>query len=174
MSENDISNLLVKIPASIKYRLVNGIANAFAMLISKSNYLTEIARRAVRTYDNDANDNREKNGEKKLQKLIASSSDSNSLILDVGANVGDWSADLIDCGYKGRLVALDPLSKNLSKTREKLNALNYSNFELVESALSDKVEKLKFFIHKEQYRSGSDSLFNITSVPISSRTNSIG
>lgn len=67
----------------------------FANLVSKSYYLTQIARRVVQVYDNDGNADMEKNGEKKLQQLIASSSDADSIFVDVGSNVGDWSAALI-------------------------------------------------------------------------------
>lgn len=144
--------------------LLNRLVNVFVGVISKSYYLTQIARRVVQAYDNDCNAEMEKNGEKKLLQLIASSSDANSVFMDVGANVGDWSAALIGVGYAGRLVAVDPLSINLSKVREKLTALNYSNFELCECALSDKAGKLKFFINKDPTLSGHDSLFDMQTI----------
>jgi len=71
----------------------------------------------------------EKNGEKKLQQFIASSSDADGVFIDVGANVGNCSAALIEGGYTGRLIAVDPLSRILVKVREKLAPLNYTNFE---------------------------------------------
>jgi FkbM family methyltransferase len=48
--------------------------------------------------------------------------------------------------------------------REKLTALNYSNFELCECALSDKVEKLQFFVNKDPALSGHDSLFDMREI----------
>ena len=144
--------------------IVRFMAKLLANLISKSYYLTQLAREVVRIYDNDCNEDMEKNGERKLQNLLASSSKTDSLFMDVGANVGDWSAALIKGGYVGRLVAVDPLSRNLSKVREKLTSLNYSNFELCECALSDKVEKLQFFVNKDPALCGHDSLFNMREI----------
>lgn len=144
--------------------LLHWLASVFANIVSKSYHLTQIARRIVQVYDNDCNDDMEKNGEKKLLQLIASSSGVDSVFMDVGANVGDWSAALIGVGYTGRLVAVDPLGRNLSTVREKLTALNYSNFELCECALSDKVGKFKFFISKDPSLSGHDSLFNMQEI----------
>jgi len=147
----------------MKYLLLK-LTEYFVNFTSKSYYLTEVARRVVQSYDNDGNADMEKNGEKKLQQLIASSSDADSVFMDVGANVGDWSAALIGGGYAGRLVAVDPLSRNLAKVREKLAALNYSNFELCECALTDRVEKLKFFVNKDPALSGHDSLFDMRTI----------
>jgi len=140
------------------------VAYVFANFASGSYFLTQFARRVVQVYDNDCNADMEKNGERMLQNLIASTSDGNSVFFDVGANVGDWSAALIKGGYVGRLVAIDPLSKNLSKVREKLTAHNYPNFDLCECAVSDRVENKKFFINTDPALSGHDSLFDMRSI----------
>lgn len=87
-STMNMKNLLIK------------LTEYFVNVASKSYYLTEVARRMVQVYDNDCNADIEKNGEKKLQQLIASSSDADSIFVDVGANVGDWSAALIGGGMQ--------------------------------------------------------------------------
>lgn len=48
--------------------------------------------------------------------------------------------------------------------REKLAAMNYYNFELCECALTDRVEKLKFFVNKDPALSGNDSLFDMRTI----------
>ena len=112
-------------------------------------------------YDNDCNDDMLKNGEKNILKLIVYNCDVDSVIMDVGANIGDWSVALINEGYHGRLVAVDPLSENLEKVRKKLTGLNYKNFDLCECALNNRIEKLKFFVNKDEALSGHDSIYDM-------------
>ena len=143
------------------------LARSLAGLISKSYYFTKFARLVVRSYDNDSNFDMYKNGEFKLLNLILSikrASGSSSVFVDIGANVGDWSAALIECGYRGRLVALDPLKRNLEKVRTRLIALDYNKFDLCEFAVSDKSEKVKFFSNKDQANSGTDSLYDMRKI----------
>jgi hypothetical protein len=66
-----------------------------ANLISKSYYLTQVARWVVQIYDNDQNADMQINGEIKLQSLMSSRTGANGVIVDVGANVGDWSVALV-------------------------------------------------------------------------------
>lgn len=150
---------------SLKFALARPIAE----LLSKSYHFTKLARLVVSVYDNDANADMYKNGEFKLLNLISSlsvreESSENCVFVDVGANVGDWSAALIECGYKGRLVAIDPLPRNLEIVRTRLTALDYNNFDLCEYAVSDKSEKAKFFSNKDQSNSGTDSLFDMKKI----------
>lgn len=57
------------------------------------------------------------------------------LVFDVGANSGQFARQLIECGYKGKIVSFEPLSsafEALSKA-----AQNYSNWHTVHCALGD-------------------------------------
>ena len=145
------------------------LTRSLAALMSKSYYLTKFARLVVSVYDNDANADMYKNGEFKLLNLISSistrgESGENSIFVDVGANVGDWSAALIESGYIGRLVAIDPRQRNLEKVRTRLAALDFNKFDLCEYAVSDKLEKVKFFSNKDQANSGTDSLYDMRKI----------
>ena len=44
--------------------------------------------------------------------------------IDVGANVGDYSVELIKAGITGKLFLVDPLNKNLSVANQKILNLN--------------------------------------------------
>jgi|GEM_PF-5255806 len=77
------------------------LTRPLAALVSKSYYFTKFVRLVVSVYDNDANADMYKNGEFKLVNLISSiyeGGGESSVFVDVGANVGDWSAALIECG----------------------------------------------------------------------------
>lgn len=144
----------------LKVNLIHPIGRVMA----KSYIITQFARYVVRVYDNDCNPDMEKNGERALQRVVAGLCDADSVFVDVGANHGDWSEALIQDGYTGHLVAVDPLRRNLEIVRKKLSDLNFSNFELCECALSDKNEKLQFFVNQDPELSGHDSLFDMRSI----------
>jgi FkbM family methyltransferase len=135
-----------------------------ARALAKSYYLTQVARLVVRAYDNDCNADMYKNEEAKLLNMISSTRGDDSIFVDVGANVGDWSAALIEGGYTGRLVVIDPLKRNLAKVRERLGALDYDNFDLCEYALSDRTGTARFFSNKDQALSGHDSLLDMREI----------
>lgn len=80
---------------SVLEKLKINLIHPIARVMARSYSVTQFARYVVREHDNDCNADMEKNGERNLQKLIASSSTANSVFVDVGANVGDWSAALI-------------------------------------------------------------------------------
>ncbi len=103
------------------------LAELLATFLANSYYVTQFSRKVVRIYDNDCNGNMNKNGERKMQQLISRLSDADSVFIDVGANVGDWSAGLVKLGAKGRIIAVDPLSSNLAIVREKLSNLHYTS-----------------------------------------------
>lgn len=137
----------------------------FSRMLARSYYITQFARMVVKNYDNDCNGDMETNGESRLQQLISSLSDAGSVFIDVGANVGNWSAALVRSGAKGRLVAVDPLGRNLSCVREKLERLGCGGrFDLCELALSESAGKMKFFTNQDKSLSGHDSLLDMRSI----------
>lgn len=146
------------------YQILKSVAEAVAGLLAKNYYLTQFARMVVRAYDNDCNGDIESNGEMLVQKRIVAASTPDSVFLDVGANVGDWTAALIGSGVQGRIVAIDPLARNLAAIRGKLVALGYGNFNLVECALSESTGVVKFFTNKDSELSGHDSLFDMRAI----------
>lgn len=140
------------------------LARILAIFLANSYYATQFARLIVKVYDNDCNGDMYSNGENKVLQSISLLSTTDSVFIDVGANVGDWSAALARSGVKGRIVAVDPLSSNLTLVREKLSNLHVSNFDLCECALSDTVGKVKFFTNKDRSFSGHDSMFDMQSI----------
>ncbi len=144
----------------IKYKLINLIAG----ILSKSYYITQLSRYIVRTYDNDCNECMTANGEEKTLQMVLSISGNNGVVIDVGANLGDWSSMLIKNNYKGRLIAVDPLSTNLSKVRNKLNLLGFTDFQLIEHALSNKEGIINFYKNKAPEFCGHDSMYDMRDI----------
>jgi FkbM family methyltransferase len=139
-------------------------AFALSRILSRSYYVTQLARKVVQIYDNDCNGDMNTNGEARLQRVIASLTTSESVVMDVGANVGEWSAAWIATGAKGRLVAIDPLRRNLDAVQGKLERLGCQRFDLCEVALSDGAGKVKFFTHSDPSLSGHDSMLDMRSI----------
>jgi len=139
------------------------LASFLADLISKSYYFTQLARLIVQAYDNDCNPEMYRNGEVKLINLIQSRRGDDSIFVDVGANKGDWSEAVVKCGG-GQLILVDPLKRNLEMGSRKLTSLKFNNFQLCEYAISDKKEKMKFFVNKDQRHSGTDSLHDMRKI----------
>jgi hypothetical protein len=84
-----------------------------AKLFAKNYYATEFARMIVQIFDNDQNPVFKENGELRLLTHLVSISNNESNFVDVGANVGDYSTELIKAGLIGNLFLVDPLEKNL-------------------------------------------------------------
>ena len=154
-------------------RLLARPAMVVSRLLARSYYITQFARMVVKAYDNDSNSDMDTNGEGRMQRLIASLSEVGSVFVDVGANVGNWSARLIESGAQGRLVAVDPLRRNLAAVREKLQGLNCRRFELCEVALSDSIGTAKFFTNQDKSLSSHDSMFDMRSIGYSESVNCI-
>jgi FkbM family methyltransferase len=132
--------------------------------MAKSYHITQFARKIVRAYDNDCNGNIATNGESRIQRLMASMSGDSSVSFDVGANVGDWSEAWVRSGAKGRLVAVDPLRRNLDAVQDKLERLEWGRYDLCEMALSEMTGMVKFFTNRDKSLSGHDSLLDMRSI----------
>ena len=145
-------------------RCLAPVVALLSAVLSKSHYVTQFARMVVRTHDNDGNANMDTNGEKRVQLLISSFSLPQSVFVDVGANVGNWSAALAGSGAQGRLVAVDPLSRNLSSVREKLEHLGWKKYDLCELALSESPGRVKFFTNQDRALSSHDSLLDMRAI----------
>jgi hypothetical protein len=96
------------------------VLNTMAKLFSKSYYLTQIARRVVQIYDNDCNPDMQTNGELLLIKQIVARRN-NGVFFDVGANKGDWCAEILGQGFKGKLIAIDPLQSNIARIKQRFS-----------------------------------------------------
>jgi FkbM family methyltransferase len=146
---------------------------ALSRMLSRSYYVTQLARRVVQLYDNDCNGDMHRNGETRVQRLVASMSDDRSVFFDVGANVGEWSEALLSAGAKGRLIAVDPMRRNLQVVQERLDRVGRNRYELCELALSDSAGKARFFSHPDAALSGHDSLLDMHSIGYSESVESI-
>ena len=134
------------------------VVNILALGLSKSYYASQVARRVVQLFDNDDNADMYRNGEFRLLKEIIARRQK-GIVVDVGANRGDWSEEVLKLGFEGRLVAVDPLEKNISAIRHRLSS--YGLLELVETALSDTEGEKTFFSNLDTENSGTDSLHNM-------------
>ncbi len=142
-------------------RIFKTAAIRLGKLFGNSYYLSQFARVVVQTYDNDRNDNMDTNGEKSLLKMLIPLTGINSVFIDVGANVGDWSKSLVEMGYHGHLIAVDPLAENLAKAKEKLERIGCKKYDLCQYAVSNQPGHLKFYINNDRTLSGHDSLFDM-------------
>lgn len=79
-------------------------------------------------------------------------------VLDVGANSGQWSSELRDSGYRGRIIAFEPASgpfaalKSLSLRDSKLEAIN--------TALGQRDGEGLFRIHRQSENSSFRATVN--------------
>lgn len=142
-------------------------------LFAKSYYVTQLCRRIVQVYDNDQNVIFKENGELNLLTHITKISDRESVFIDVGANVGDYSVELVKAGITGKLFLVDPLERNLSVSRQKILNLNFNNFELIQCALSDSTGKQSFYTNIDKNLSAHDSLHDMSSIGYSEKTEKI-
>lgn len=135
-----------------------------AKLFAKNYYIAQYARMIVQIYDNDQNSDLRKNGELKLLTHLVSISSNESQFVDAGANVGDYSTELVKAGLIGKLYLVDPLKRNLLVAKKKLVDLDFYEFELMQCALSDSTGKQIFYTNLENELSGHDSLYDMRSI----------
>ena len=73
-----------------------------------------------------------------LQRVIKKYVAAGDTVYDIGANIGFVSLSLSkQVGSKGRVVAFEPVPKNLTRLRENIKLNNISNIQVFESAVSD-------------------------------------
>lgn len=80
------------------------------------------------------------------------------IVLDLGANIGYYTlifAELV--GDKGKVYAFEPDPTNFSLLEKNIIANNLKNVILIKKAVSNKFEKVKFYLNKEH--SASNSLY---------------
>lgn len=123
--------------------------------------VAEIARRIVRIFDNDCNSDIEINGESGLIKFITSIR-TDGVFFDVGANKGDWSAKVISADFRGRLVLVDPLQKNIDHLEERFKHLNMVICKRY--AVSDTDGEAVFYSNVNDADSGTDSLYDMNEI----------
>lgn len=102
----------------------NLILKLSARAVSLSTKLVKFCRLVASVYDNDQQADLRTNGELHLIKFMSNSSTKESVFFDIGANVGDWSAELLGASYKGALYPVDPLKRNLTQVTSRLQPFN--------------------------------------------------
>ncbi len=131
------------------------------MKLAKSYRLVNFCISLVQFNFNDSNSDFYTNGEyllmKKLNHLIGG-----GVILDIGANVGDWSLMLRKAGYSNEIWAFDPLKKNLDQYDLALK--HFGNYKTFQVALASRVGDQKFFYNLDNSLSGHDSLFDMATI----------
>ena len=144
----------------INHSIKKSFKNFFYVRLVKSSRLVNFCIGLVQFNFNDGNSNFYTNGEyllvKKLNHLIG------GLILDIGANVGDWSLMLRKVGYSNEIWAFDPMKKNLD--RYDLALKHFGNYKTFQVALSSRAGSQKFFSSLDDSLSGHDSLFDMATV----------
>jgi FkbM family methyltransferase len=152
------------INCNLKMNFQRVVGPVFAKIFSNSYLITQFARMVVQIYDNDQNSDIRKNGELKLLTHLVTISNNHSQFVDVGANVGDYSTELVKAGLIGKLCLVDPLKRNLLTAQQRLVDLNFYEFELMQFALSDSTGKQIFYTNLDNELSGHDSLYDMRSI----------
>ena len=154
-----------------KTRVLLRLSGKFlAKLFAESYYLTNLCRLTVQIHDNDLNANFNENGELFLLQHMANISNSNSVFIDVGANKGDYSVELIKAGITGKLFLIDPIIKNLRIAKQKILNLNFNNFEIIECALSNSTGRKNFYTNIDPKSSSeSDSMYDMKLIGYSNK-----
>ena len=140
--------MTAKLLLAFKLHLLNLVART----VSNSYYLTQIARRIVQVYDNDCNADMKTNGELLLLKLIVALRN-DGVFFDVGANRGDWSAEVLSLNFEGRLVAVDPLPSNIENLKKRFpNAASCATLDSLAKDLNvKKIDFLKVDVEGHEY-----------------------
>ena len=81
-------------------KLRQSFASTIARILAKSFYISQLARLVVKLYDNDGNTHIRDNGELLLLKYLVKLSNNQSVVFDIGANIGDYSIELIQAGLR--------------------------------------------------------------------------
>lgn len=92
-------------------------------------------------------------------RMIRHFLDEDSVIIDIGANIGWYSLNLSRDVTKGRIIAFEPIPKSYNYLRENLRLNNIGNVEIYNLGFSDKDGMFEFYHDKKL--SGSASLKNI-------------
>ena len=90
-----------------------------AKLFSKSNLLIKFFRIAVKFFDNDQNGNIKNNGELRLLRQMIKTSEKSSIFFDIGANIGQYSLELINNGLNSKLFIVEPNRKSINLAKKK-------------------------------------------------------
>jgi FkbM family methyltransferase len=83
------------------------VFDKLSTVISKSKLLCALGRRSIQIRVNDSNVDIQKNGEQSLMRVILPLLDKESLVIDIGCNVGTWSIMIARSGYKGNVLMID-------------------------------------------------------------------
>ena len=142
----------------------NLILKLSARAVSLSTKLVKFCRLVASVYDNDQQADLRTNGELHLIKFMSNSSTKESVFFDIGANVGDWSAELLGASYKGALYPVDPLKRNLTQVTSRLQPFNCQKVVTSELALSDYEGTSTFYTNVDFKNSGHDSLLDMAEI----------
>lgn len=157
--------------AEFSSRVKSFVLNSTAGLLAKSYYLTQIARRVVQIYDNDCNPDIKTNGELLLIKCIVALR-RNGIFFDVGANRGDWSAEVIEQGFRGQIFAVDPLRKNITHLEQRFPS-KVGGVRPLQYAVSDSIGEVNFFSNVDENLSGHDSLHDMNGIGYAPNVNAL-
>lgn len=132
------------------------------MRLAKSSRLVNFCISLLQINFNNSNTDFYTNGEYLLMKKLNHLIGGRGVILDIGANVGDWSLMLRKAGYSNEIWAFDPMKRNLDQYDLALKY--FGNYKTFQVALASRAESRKFFSNLDVSLSGLDSLFDMAAI----------
>ena len=93
--------------------------------------------------------------EPQIRKNITGFAKQDSLVFDIGANIGYYTVYLSCLCDKGKIVAVEPDKGNIEYLKENMERNNCSNVVIVDKALSDHSGSSKLYVDKSTGRTSS-------------------
>ena len=141
------------------------ICRKMTSFLRNSSTFAEIVTNAAIQIHNSSDINMKTNGEAFFARKLLSIMDSQSIIIDVGTNVGDFLNLFIskESGFQGQIIAIDPLSENLLSAKNRFED-RIEQIIWVEGAATNFDGEIDFYKHVDRYFSGGDSLKPMTTI----------
>jgi len=133
--------------------LIQYLLRFIAHILSRSRYITSFSREIVRHHDNDAFADISSNGEKKVIQFMTNLNKS-GCFADIGFNKGDYSKEILNEGFYGKLLIVDPLESNIT------SPLPDTTAEIIKAqvALLEEIGESVIYHNIDEELSGTDSL----------------
>jgi FkbM family methyltransferase len=117
--------------------------------------------------NNSCNINPNSNGERNIARKVSSQSDRNSLLVDLGCGIGDFTLLFLKEGFKGDIVSVDANREIIEKFMLNLDSLQKSRIQLFNLAISNREGLVTYWESNDRNMWGVNSLREMRNIGIS-------